>query len=67
MEASIKKWKTDRVYKQDGVIFCIAEFENTIRIMGELETGLKIPTIGQDLDFIKCDYTNKEKFFFRLK
>ena len=67
MEASIKKWKTDRVYKQDGVIFCIAEFENIIRIMGELETGIKIPSIGQDLDLVQCNYDDTEKFFFRLK
>jgi uncharacterized OB-fold protein len=53
--------------KKDGVIFCIAEFENTIRIMGELEIGLKIPLIGHDLDLAKCDYTDKEKFFLRLK
>ena len=52
---------------KDGVIFCIAEFENTIRIMGELETGIKIPSIGQDLDLVQCNYDDTEKFFFRLK
>ena len=52
--------------KNDNVIFCIAEFENTIRVMGELETGIDIPYIGQELDLVKCDYLDKEKFFFKL-
>ena|SRR5438445_6678104 len=53
--------------KKDNMIFCIAEFEDTIRIMGQLETGLKKPTIGQELELIKCNYDAKEKFFFQLK
>ncbi|MGI0027221.1 MAG: Zn-ribbon domain-containing OB-fold protein [Nitrosopumilaceae archaeon] len=53
--------------KKDDTIFCIAEFENTVRIMGELETGLKIPLIGQDIELVICGYDNKEKFFFQLK
>jgi len=53
--------------KKNNTIFCIAEFENIIRIMGELEIGLKKPEIGQDLELIKCDYEGKEKFFFLLK
>ena len=42
--------------KKDNVIFCIAEFENTIRIIGELETRLQKPIIGQDLYLVKCEY-----------
>jgi hypothetical protein len=34
--------------------------------MGELEIGLKVPSIGQDLELVKCDYVDKEKFFFQL-
>jgi uncharacterized OB-fold protein len=52
--------------KKDNTIFCIAEFENTIKIMGKLETGLKIPLIGQSLELVKCDYTDTEQFFFQL-
>jgi len=53
--------------KKDNVIFCIAEFENMIRVMGELEIGIKKPQIGQDLELIKCNYDGKENFFFQLK
>jgi len=52
--------------KKDNTIFCIAEFENTIRIMGELETRSKIPSAGQDLELVKCNYADKEEFFFQL-
>ncbi|HMK33065.1 MAG TPA: zinc ribbon domain-containing protein [Nitrosopumilaceae archaeon] len=53
--------------KKGDTIFCIAEFENMIRIMGELETGIKKPQIGQDLELVKCNYDGKENFFFQLK
>ncbi|HKC78868.1 MAG TPA: hypothetical protein VKB83_02090 [Nitrosopumilaceae archaeon] len=62
-----KNGKLVEFSKKDNVIFCIAEFENTVRIMGELETGIKIPSIGQDLDLVQCNYDDTEKFFFRLK
>jgi uncharacterized OB-fold protein len=61
-----KKGKLIEFTKKDSVFFCIAEFENTIRVMGELDIGSKIPSVGQDLDLVKCDYTNKERFFFQL-
>jgi uncharacterized OB-fold protein len=53
--------------RKDGIVFCIAEFEDMIRIMGELQTGTKKPVIGQRLDLVNCDYDGKEKFFFQLK
>jgi uncharacterized OB-fold protein len=61
-----KKGKLIEFSKKDNTIFCIAEFENTIRVMGELEIGLKTPLIGQDLELVKCNYANKERFFFQL-
>ena len=60
------RWKLIEFSKKDNKVFCIAEFEKTIRIMGELETGTKIPIIGQDLDLVKCDYDKYEKFVFKL-
>ena len=60
------KGKIIEFSKKDNIIFCIAEFENTIRIMGELETGSKIPLLGQNIELIKCSYDNKEQFFFKL-
>jgi len=62
-----KNGKLVEFAKKNDLIFCIAEFENTIRIMGELEAGLKTPSVGQDLHLEKCNYTDKEEFFFRLK
>ena len=61
-----KKGKLIEFSKKDNVFFCIAEFENTVRVMGELETGLKSPSVGQDIDLVKCDYIDKERFFFQL-
>ena len=62
-----RKGKLIEFSKKDNAIFCIAEFENMIRIMGELETNSKKPLIGQDLELVKCDYDGKEKFFFQLR
>jgi uncharacterized OB-fold protein len=62
-----RKGKLIEFSKKDNILFCMAEFENIIRIMGELETGSKIPEIGQDLELAKCDYVDNEKFFFQLK
>ena len=53
--------------KKDDTLFCIAEFENSIRIMGELEIGLMRPMLGEELELVRCDYDGKEKFFFQLK
>lgn len=61
-----KKGKLVEFSKKDNIIFCMAEFENAIRIMGELETGSKIPSIGQSLELVKCSYADKEKFFFQI-
>lgn len=44
-----------------GEIFCIAEFEDTIRVMGSINTSSELK-IGQLLDLIKCDYDRKAKF-----
>src|SRR6266849_6117472 len=60
-----KKGRLVEFSRKDNTIFCIAEFENTVRIMGELEIGLKVPLVGQDLDLVKCNYADKEKFFFQ--
>lgn len=62
-----KKGKLVEFSKKDNTIFCIAEFENTIRIMGELDAGSKKPDIGHELELVKCNYDPTEKFFFKLK
>ncbi|MGI0083241.1 MAG: Zn-ribbon domain-containing OB-fold protein [Nitrosopumilaceae archaeon] len=50
--------------RKDTTTFCIAEFENTIRVMGTLETEINELTIGQAIKLVKCEYDGKEKFVF---
>ena len=52
--------------KKDNVVFCIAEFENEIRIMGSLQIS-STPLIGQELKLIKCGYDENEEFVFQPK
>jgi uncharacterized OB-fold protein len=52
--------------KKNNDIFCIAEFENTIRVMGKLDTKNVMLKSGQLLKFIKCSLNYKPKFFFTL-
>lgn len=52
--------------KKGNTFFCIAEFENEIRIMGSLD-GITMPVIGQDLKLVKCSYDGIEEFVFKLK
>jgi len=52
--------------KKDETVFCIAEFENEIRVLGSLECNV-VPVIGQSLKLIKCGYNGYEKFVFQLK
>jgi len=44
--------------------FCIAEFEDQIRIMGTIENVENLQ-VGQTLNLVKCDYDGKEKFVFQ--
>ena len=53
--------------KKDDTLFCIAEFEGTIRVMGALEADAKELTIGKELQLVKCDYDGTERFIFQLK
>lgn len=52
--------------KTNETIFCMAEFENEIRIMGSLESNVA-PVIGQALKLVKCSYDGNENFVFQLK
>ncbi len=52
--------------KKGDTFFCIAEFENEIRVMGSLD-GITTPVIGQDLKLVKCSYDGNEEFVFQLK
>ena len=50
-------------HDKDGV-FCIAEFEENIRIMGTIKNAKNLK-IGQLLTLVKCDYDGKEKFILK--
>jgi hypothetical protein len=51
--------------RKDDVVFCIAEFENEIRLMGSLECDI-MPLIGQSVKLIKYNSGAKEEFVFQL-
>lgn len=48
---------------KDGKMFCIAEFENAVRIMGALDCD-KTPVIGQKIKVSSCGFDNSPKFTF---
>ena len=52
--------------KKGNDIFCISEFENTIRIIGKLDTKNKTLGSGNLVKLSKCSLNGKCKFFFTL-
>ena len=60
------KGKLIEFSKKGDTFFCIAEFENEIRIMGSLN-GINTPVIGQNLKLVKCGYDGNEEFIFQLE
>lgn len=60
------KGKLIEFSKKGDTFFCIAEFENEIRIMGSLN-GITIPVIGQDLKLVKWGYEGDEEFIFQVE
>ena len=52
--------------KKGNDIFCISEFENTIRIIGKLDTKNKTLGSGKLVKLSKCSANGKCKFFFTL-
>jgi len=53
-----KKGKLIEFSKKGNLGFCIAEFENKIRILSTLEHGESTPKIGQDLKLEYCGIHN---------
>jgi len=49
---------------KDNNYFCIAEFEDSIRVMGSVENASDLH-VGQTLVLINCDYDGREKFVFK--
>ena len=46
---------------KNNEIFCIAEFEENIRIMGTINNGSNLK-VGQSLKLVRCDYDDVERF-----
>jgi uncharacterized protein len=49
--------------RKNNKYFCIAEFEEGVRVMGSVENASNLH-IGQSLILVKCDYDVGEKFVF---
>ncbi|HSD05182.1 MAG TPA: zinc ribbon domain-containing protein [Nitrosopumilaceae archaeon] len=51
--------------KKDDTVFCIAEFEKTLRIIGTLKADYDKLVLGQEIKLVECSYDNVEKFVFQ--
>ena len=52
--------------KKGNEVFCIAEFEKTIQIMGKIDGDVSALKYGQMIKLTKCLLDDKHKFFFSL-
>ena len=52
--------------KEDDV-FCIAEFEDKIRVIGKLDAKIDMVKPGQTVKLSKCLNNDKNSFFFSLE
>ncbi len=52
--------------KKGNDVFCIAEFEKTIQIMGKIDGDVSALKYGQMIKLTKCLLDDKHKFFFSL-
>ena len=52
--------------KKGNDVFCISEFENTIRIIGKLDGKDKTIRTGKSVKLSNCSMNDKCKFFFTL-
>lgn len=51
--------------KKGDTVFCIAEFEKTLRIIGTLQAKHDKLSIGQEIKLVECNYDNTERFVFQ--
>ena len=52
--------------KKENMIFCVAEFEKTIRVMGSLESAPGQVKVGEKIKLVKCEFNGNEKFIFQV-
>lgn len=60
-----KHAKLVEVSRKDGTNFCIAEFENSIRVIGTIHESTSNPVPGQNLTLDHCTYDKTPRFIFR--
>ncbi len=53
--------------KKGDQIFCIAEFEDDIRVIGTFDTKHYDLKIGQSLLLTECGFNGSERFVFKIK
>ena len=47
--------------KKENIYFCVAKIENSIKIMGEIISG--VPKIGGQIKIVDCGIANNNYFF----
>ncbi len=60
-----KKAKLVELSSKDGTHFCIAEFENSIRVIGTISEPVSNLVPGQSLMLEHCSYDKTAKFVFK--
>jgi len=61
LDGKIIEWS-----KKGNDVFCIAEFEKTIQIMGKIDGNINALKYGQMIKLTKCLLEDKHRFFFSL-
>jgi len=62
-----KNGRIVEVSRKEDDIFCIAEFENKIRVMGKLNAEINMVKPGHAVKLTKCLFNDKNSFFFNLE
>jgi hypothetical protein len=51
--------------KKGDTVFCIAEFEKTVRVMGTLKSEFDKLHVGQKIMLVECGHNGTERFVFQ--
>ena len=62
-----KNGKIIELSRKEDDVFCIAEFEDKIRVIGKLDAKINMVKPGQTVKLSKCLYNDKNSFFFSLE
>ena len=62
-----KNGKIIELSRKEDDVFCIAEFEDKIRVIGKLDAEINMVKPGQAVKLSKCLNNDKNSFFFSLE